>query len=104
MAREFSKKLYNSKEWKGIRDSILKRDKYICNWCGNPASEVHHLERITPGNIDKKETHKASNLISLCRDCHCREHDKHRKTLIDVADEYYFDEYGSIQKHSPPII
>ena len=105
MAKEFSKKFYNSKEWQGIRDSILKRDKYICQWCGSPAQEVHHIERVSVENVDKASTHMASNLVSLCRDCHCREHDKHRtQEQSDVADGFHFDANGNLVIDTPPVL
>lgn len=103
MPKDYSKPFYNSKEWAGIRNSILMRDKYICKICGEPATEVHHIKRINPGNIDLAETHKDSNLVSLCRDCHFREHDKDRTwKRIDCNEEYYFDADGFLQLRIPP--
>ena len=44
MARAFAKAFYNSGVWKEVRESILKRDNYMCQMegCHNPAEEVHH--------------------------------------------------------------
>ena len=79
MAREFSKDFYNSKQWKQIRSAVLKRDKYICQFCGSPAEEVHHVIHLTPDNIGNLEvTSKMENLISLCRDCHIEHHKTER--------------------------
>ena len=104
MAKEFSKKFYNSKEWAGIRQSILMRDKYICQQCGAPAEEVHHIERVNPQNVDLAKTHHADNLVSLCRDCHCREHDGHRVAKASAVDDgFYFDERGYVIQDIPPI-
>lgn len=100
MARDFSKPFYNSKQWQQVRDYILKRDRYLCQICGQPAEEVHHIEKLTPGNInDPAISMHESNLVSLCRDCHFAQHKPERKTT-DVDEEYYFDENGMIQ-HSP---
>jgi len=84
MAREFAKKLYNTKEWKGVRDSIIKRDNYICVYCGNPAEEVHHVTWLNSKNVsDKGISVSNDNLISLCRDCHFKLHKE--ATALAVA-------------------
>ena len=57
----------------GAREQALKRDDYLCRNCAlkysriTPATEVHHLKKIT--------THphlrlSLPNLLSVCRDCH----------------------------------
>ena len=100
MAQRFSKPFYNSEQWKQTRHYILMRDKYLCQVCGQPAEEVHHIEKLTPGNIgDPTISMHEDNLISLCRDCHFKQHKPERKAA-DVDDDYYFDENGMIQ-HSP---
>lgn len=100
MAREFSKAFYNSKEWKMTRESVLKRDFYLCVKCGMPAEEVHHKIHLNPNNInDVSITMNPDNLISLCRDCHFEEHKgEHAKGLkakkAEEEYEYVFDENG----------
>jgi hypothetical protein len=49
-----------------IRESILQRDNYKCQLCGNKDYlEVHHKHAIYKGG---KSVPK--NLITLCEDCH----------------------------------
>ena len=104
MAKQWAKAFYRSKQWANIRQSVLMRDKYICQICGAPATEVHHIKHITEDNIDLASTHQWDNLISLCRDCHCRQHDKDRynsRTKKIEYENYYFDEQGYL-KEIPP--
>lgn len=110
--REFSRSFYHSKEWQETREFILKRDHYICQWCGKPAKEVHHKIRLSPSNIgDVRITMNPDNLISLCRDCHMDEHrqekiagTKTKQTKRDCGDDFFFDENGMLQKkESPPV-
>tara|TARA_B100001093_G_scaffold224286_1_gene214896 strand:- start:43 stop:549 length:507 start_codon:yes stop_codon:yes gene_type:complete len=59
--------------WKNKRELILKRDDYICQSClVRQATEVHHFSyesyKQQPGS------EKGWELISVCRDCHKREH------------------------------
>ena len=105
MARKFAKPFYNSKEWKVVREYCLKRDKYLCQRCGEPAEEVHHIKHLTPKNItDPEISLNPDNLKSLCSECHKRIHlgDKmdgtkryhSAKENPCHAEEYVFDENG----------
>ncbi len=94
MARPFAKPFYRSKEWEKVRQYVIRRDKYLCQKCGSPAEEVHHKIHLSPENINDPEIALSpDNLVSLCRDCHFREHGNKRTA---VADEYEFDENGFI--------
>lgn len=109
MARKFAKAFYNSKEWQMTREYILKRDKYLCCRCGQPAEEVHHKERLTPSNIgDVSVTLNPDNLESLCRECHFAEHKAEKargiresKNCVDCESEYEFDENGYLMRIPP---
>lgn len=106
MAQRFSKPFYNSKQWKVCREFILKRDKYLCTKCGNPAEEVHHVVRLTPENIkDAEIAVNETNLTSLCKNCHFKEHEdakikgtrlKNKKDFGDVVEGFEFDENGFV--------
>lgn len=82
------------------------RDKYLCQHCFAPAQEVHHIIHLSPQNInDTTVTINPDNLISLCKECHFKEHyaDKgegHKKEQKEAAgftkNEYVFDENGYI--------
>lgn len=88
MAREFSKPFYNSKEWKNLREVILKRDNYICRICGRPAEEVHHIKFITPRSIDNPDvTMKEENLLSVCKDCHFKIHKEQKAANVARANK-----------------
>ena len=92
MAKAFAKAFYHSRMWRDIRESILRRDKYLCCNCGRPAEEVHHIVEVTPENIGDQATHAEGNLIALCRDCHCRQHDAKRTGRKEP--DYEFDANG----------
>ncbi|WP_297634747.1 HNH endonuclease signature motif containing protein [uncultured Clostridium sp.] len=105
MAREFAKKFYNSKKWKECREEIFNKYFGLCAECGKPGEEVHHIEFITPLNIDNPEIVLGhNNLILLCKDCHF---DKHRgtnplaksfknKKKLATSNGYYFDKAGNL--------
>jgi len=106
MAQEFAKAFYNSKLWQNVRESILKRDRYLCqiHGCYSPAEEVHHKIKLTPENInDVNITVNPDNLVSLCSECHKAIHKcdkaaglrkKNRKAQEKILPDVVFDENG----------
>lgn len=101
MARTFSKAFYNSKEWAQVREAVMMRDRYLCQQCGKPATEVHHIIHLSPKNInDVSITLNMKNLVSLCKDCHFEahkgEHGKGRQA--EEQYDYEFDETGQLIK------
>jgi 5-methylcytosine-specific restriction endonuclease McrA len=71
---------YRSAEWKALREQVLERDHYECQWCKAEG-------RVTTGNdmtleIDHIKTLEErpdlaldpDNLRTLCRDCHNKRH------------------------------
>ena len=93
-------KFYNSKLWRDeIRPYILKRDKYLCQHCGRPATEVHHKIHLTEVNVDDpKIAIDESNLVSLCWKCHREQHkaDDGRGRLMQESNPYTFDSNGML--------
>ena len=62
-----------SDHWQKKRKARLKRDNYTCQACGISAVplEVHHLHYRT------YTAERPEDLISLCRECHERQHQYH---------------------------
>ena len=80
--RMFSKEevdaFYSSRTWRKVRKSILERDDYLCQKCLEedrpmPADTVHHIIHLRD---DPMLALEPTNLISLCHECHEREHDR----------------------------
>lgn len=100
LAKNFSKKLYNSAKWKKIRNYILTRDFYMCKICGEPNCDtVHHIIELTPMNInDTNITLNPDNLITVCNQCHDEIHSRnHRQEKA----RYTFDADGNIIEAEP---
>lgn len=90
---------YNSKEWQNVRQTILMRDKYICQVCGKPAEHVHHKIHLSMSNVyDPSVSLNPDNLVSLCKSCHDDqhkgEHARGRQTNEDYT--YTFDANGML--------
>ena len=62
---EYYRNNRNVSEWLKKAKLIRKRDKFICQHCGERGWDVHHI-------IPRRLTHNddADNLITLCRLCH----------------------------------
>ncbi len=58
-----------SPAWQAIRIKVLRRDKYVCQGCGQTnASQVHHLTYKRLGR------EMMFDLVSVCEDCHAAIH------------------------------
>lgn len=95
MAKSFSKKLYSSKKWKDIRQSVLNRDFYMCQICRKPNSKtVHHIVELTPLNTDDLNIAlNSDNLITVCNQCH---DEIHGRNYRQEQSRYAFDADGNI--------
>lgn len=56
--------------WQRKRYVVLKRDNWTCQYCGVPATEVHH-KKYAKYQIGKEPI---KWLVSLCRTCHQKQH------------------------------
>ena len=64
-------KYLKSDAWQLKRNYILARDGKRCRLCGaTDRLQVHHL----PGAYKRAGFEKASDLVTLCKTCHGREH------------------------------
>lgn len=61
--------------------------------------EVHHKIHLSKENIwDPKITLNPDNLISLCRDCHFRQHEEDAGRGQAVEKGFHFDDHGQLVK------
>lgn len=75
MAKDYAKSFYNSQAWRDTQAAYMASQYYICERCGGMARIVHHIQYITPQNIqDPNITLSWDNLQALCIDCHNAEH------------------------------
>lgn len=52
-------------------EKVLERDKYICQMCGRPKSNIaHHKIRFRDCYDNENIAHDVSNGICLCKRCH----------------------------------
>jgi 5-methylcytosine-specific restriction endonuclease McrA len=80
-----------SEDWQRKRYLVLKRDNWQCVYCGQPATQVHHL-KYSKRNIGREPT---KWLVSVCKSCHESKHKiKTRSKLKDseIKWNYGFDD------------
>ncbi len=76
MRRREAKRFYKSRRWRAVRRYVLERDRWRCQSCGLPGSgDVHHR---VPLSQDPSLGLDPSNLVTLCRRCHCAEDNRLR--------------------------
>jgi 5-methylcytosine-specific restriction endonuclease McrA len=54
-------------KWKDQRIRVLKRDGYICAYCGQEADQVDHVIPRKAGG-----THDMENLVACCKSCNSK--------------------------------
>lgn len=100
--KDYSAKLYKSKQWQHTRQAYLASVGGLCERCLKqglvvPAEIVHHKIYISPDNIDNPNiTLNWNNLECVCRECHAKEHELGRK----YKKRYSVDEFGNITINS----
>lgn len=74
MKESFAYKFYVSREWRKCRAAYLRKEP-LCERCGQPATQVHHKNKLTSENIsDPAISLSFTNLEALCESCHKQEH------------------------------
>ena len=87
-------RFYKSDRWHTARNIVITRANGLCERCGKVGTEVHHIIRLTPDNVDDVSiSANPKNLILLCKDCHNKEHGR-----FTDKKEYKFDAKGNLIK------
>ena len=59
---------YRSRQWQRLRQQVLDRDHYVCQYCGQPNSRT--VDHVVPIEYDEKLKDHLDNLATICRKCH----------------------------------
>ena len=100
MARDFSRKFYNSKQWIKCRELYKQSVNGLCERCLSKGKyvlgdEVHHKIYLSPENInDPHVTLNWDRLELLCATCHSIEHNRKYKEV--VREGLRFDNLGNL--------
>jgi len=89
---------YLDPRWLQRREEILFRDGYICQRCGDQASQVHHLKYITGHELWE---YTDEDLLSLCPDCHEIESSLSVWLKYEKRKWHQYFGYRKIRKPSP---
>lgn len=96
MAQAWAMKLYQSREWRELRQAIIQERGLRCEQCGrlvHTASDLtaDHIRELTPETVqDADIALNQDNVQLLCADCHNRKHQRFGHTGRGV-----FIVYGS---------
>lgn len=84
------------KDWNKARNAAIKRDNGKCNFCGCSGDiHVHHIRPLSRGG-----TNEPYNLVTLCADCHRREHkDINADGLCTIPGPEYGDHWYELTDH-----
>lgn len=65
-------KFYRSKKWKAIREVVLERDHYLCQYClaHDRLTSANTVDHIVPYEFNQAKQDDINNLAVICRQCH----------------------------------
>lgn len=82
-------KFTKTKAWKEIRQRILDRDDYTCQYCG-----IHRKEHMQINHVDgNPKNHSDNNLEVICSSCHKITHSGLWCVVFKVMDVYEESKY-----------
>lgn len=68
-----------TQRWKDQRIRVLKRDNYICQYCGDDATQVDHVIPRAKGG-----GHDMENLVACCARCNSRKGSRGEASFLGV--------------------
>ncbi|KAA8445122.1 HNH endonuclease [Weissella paramesenteroides] len=65
-------RFYRSKHWKALRQVVLERDHYLCQYClaKNRMTSANTVDHIVPYEFNQTKQDDVNNLAVICRQCH----------------------------------
>lgn len=65
-------KFYKTQQWKHLRQLVLDRDYYLCQYCKarGRLTQGNIVDHVVPIEADANGMSDASNLVTCCKDCH----------------------------------
>lgn len=80
---------YKVKKWENKRERILRRDGYMCQECKRYGKRVsaEHVHHIFPVETYPEYQWEDWNLISLCKKCHNKMHDRDTHELSQEGEK-----------------
>ncbi|MCC4501336.1 HNH endonuclease [Limosilactobacillus reuteri] len=61
-------KFYHTKTWSTLRQQVLNRDHFVCQYCGRPNSKT--VDHIVPVEYNPARKTDINNLAVICAQCH----------------------------------
>lgn len=84
---------YRSRQWQRLRQQVLDRDHYVCQYCGQPNSRT--VDHVRPVEAFPDDKANINNLATICRKCH------YKKT--EFEQKYYGCGQGNTLTGAKPI-
>jgi 5-methylcytosine-specific restriction endonuclease McrA len=84
---------------KRVRQAVYDRDEGVCQMCGRPTQNIHH---IIGGGMGRRRCHHIANLITLCDfpydpNCHDQTHrGKRSEELQQWCENWSRERYGDV--------
>lgn len=80
--RESRRLFYQSAKWRNLRQEILERDHYECQWCKDKgyvtdiSTSILEVDHIKELEFYPELALERDNLRTLCKECHNQRHER----------------------------
>lgn len=80
--RESRRRFYQSSQWRHLRQQVLERDHFECQWCKSEGKVTTELDSILEVDHIKEleyypdQALELDNLRTLCKECHNKRHQR----------------------------
>ena len=95
MALNQSHRELGTQRWKDQRLRVLKRDGYICQYCGQEATQVDH---VIPRKVGG--THDLDNLVACCAPCNSAKGARSEGVFLGAGSTSTIKEYVDYKTYS----
>lgn len=85
MKKENYSELLKDPRWQKKRLEIMQRDEFTCQHCGSSTEQLHVHHRYYDESLNPWE-YENESLITLCENCHKREHNLSTGTYMDFTE------------------
>lgn len=63
--RSPSSRVTGTRRWRKVKARVLRRDGYVCRYCGGEATTADHVHPVSRGGAP----YDPANLVASCSDC-----------------------------------
>ena len=91
--------------WPRAAQGCRERANNLCEWCGAPGQQAHHLDPLTGERRDWSVKNRPENLVLLCNSCHGKAHIcAKEEAMTETLEERYRDDPVALELYKKKLL